>query len=120
MLSTPYIKFLHRLRLGLSHLRECESKHSYLDTINPCCDCCIEPESALHYFLHCSHFNNLRATLLNKIREVDINILSKCETEIVHDLLFGNPLYSNDVNIKILNSTLDYIVTTDRFSGSLY
>ena len=33
------IKYEKRSRLGLSHLREHEFKHSFQDTLNPLCDC---------------------------------------------------------------------------------
>ena len=39
------IKFLTRLRLGLSHLREHKFKHSFQDSLNPLCKCSFEVES---------------------------------------------------------------------------
>ena len=114
------IKLLTRLRLGLSHLREHKSKHGFLDTINPCCDCGANVESTVHFFLHCTFYDDLRTTLLNKIRTIDNSILSKSQSEIIQILLFGNPLYSNDTNAEILRSSLEFIIKSDRFSNPLF
>ena len=48
-----WIKFLPRLRLGLSHLREHEFNYNFQDTINPLCSCSLESESTTHFFLRC-------------------------------------------------------------------
>ena len=47
------IKYITRIRLGLSHLREHKFKHSFQDTQNPICNCGNDLESAIHFFLHC-------------------------------------------------------------------
>ena len=44
------IKFLTRLRLGLSHLRENKFNHNFQDTINPLCSFSLESESTSHFF----------------------------------------------------------------------
>ena len=33
------IKYITRIQLGLSHLQEHKSKHSFQDSINPMCNC---------------------------------------------------------------------------------
>ena len=43
------IKFLTRLRLGLSHLHEPKFKHSFQDSLNPLCKCSAEVESSTHF-----------------------------------------------------------------------
>ena len=50
------LKFITRLRLGLSHLREHKFKHSFQDTINPLCSCGLDIESTEHFLLHCPQF----------------------------------------------------------------
>ena len=47
------IKFLTRLRLGLSHLREHKFKHSFQDSLNPLCKCGFDVKSTSHFLLHC-------------------------------------------------------------------
>ena len=57
------IKYITRIRLGLSHLREHKLKHSFQDSINPICNCGNDVESATHFFLHCPLYSNERFTL---------------------------------------------------------
>ena len=42
--SSKGLKFVTRLRLGLSHLREHKFKHSFQDSINPLCTCSLDVE----------------------------------------------------------------------------
>ena len=60
--SSKGLKFVTRLRLGLSHLREHKFKHSFQDSINPLCTCCLDVESTIDYFLHCPLFTIERHT----------------------------------------------------------
>ena len=70
------LKFLTRLRLGLSHLNEHKLKHNFQDCVNPLCSCSLEIESLSHFFLHCHRFTNIRATILDDLQSVNINIPS--------------------------------------------
>ena len=44
------IKYLTRLHLGSSHLREHKLKHSFQDTLNPFCSCGLDVETNTHFF----------------------------------------------------------------------
>ena len=44
------IKYLTRLRLGLSHLREHKFKQRFQDTMNPLCSCGLDVEIKTHFF----------------------------------------------------------------------
>ena len=48
------IKYLTRLRLGLSHLREHKLKHSFQDTLNPFCSCGLDVDANTHFFFFTS------------------------------------------------------------------
>ena len=61
------MKFLNRLRLGLSHLREHKFKHNFQDCSDPFCTCSIEVESTTHFFLHCQYFTQQRQIFLNSL-----------------------------------------------------
>ena len=50
------IKLLTRLRLGLSHLPEHKFRHNFRNTINPLCSCNNEPQTTIHFLLHCLFF----------------------------------------------------------------
>ena len=72
------IKLLSRLRLGLSHLREHEFKHSFQDSLNPFCNCEKgEVETSSHHLLHCSSYSEERLALLNTIKNIDMSILKQ-------------------------------------------
>ena len=43
------IKFLTRMRLGLSHLNEHRFRHNFQDCLNPLCSCRLEVESTTHF-----------------------------------------------------------------------
>ena len=47
--SPKELKFVTRLRLGLSHLREHKFKHSFQDSVNPLCSCSLDVESTIHF-----------------------------------------------------------------------
>ena len=51
------LKLLTRLRLNFRHLSKHKFPHSFNDTINPICSCGTEPETTLHYLLHCEYYS---------------------------------------------------------------
>ena len=65
------IKFLTRLRLGLSHLCEHKFKYSFQDSLNPLCKCSAEVKSTSHFLLYCPIYNNDCSSLLITIRNID-------------------------------------------------
>ena len=60
------IKYLTRLRLSLSHLREHKFKHSFQDTLNAFCSCGLDIETNMHFFFTAPC---LLITLLSAIKE---------------------------------------------------
>ena len=59
--DTNGIKLLSRLRLNFSHLNKHKFWHNFNDMVYPMCTCRLEPETTLHYLLHCSLFSTQRA-----------------------------------------------------------
>ena len=114
------IKLLTRLRLGISPLHEHKFRHCFQDTLNLLCECAKDIESTMHFFLHCSNFLIPRQTLFQKIRNVDNNILAKSETQLTQTLLYGNQNYHPSINRLIINSTIEYIISTERLKCSLF
>ena len=110
---------LRRLRLGLSHLNEHKFRHNFADCVNPLCSCSIEPETTLHFFLHCHNFLNIRRKLFDKIKLLDETLLQLKDQSLLTVLLFGSKIYNEQVNVQILNASIDYIIDSDRFTGSL-
>ena len=95
-------------------------RHCFQDTLNPLCECAKDIESTMHFFLHCTNFLISRQTLFLKIRNTDDNILSQTETQLTQTLPYGNQIYLHSVNRLIINSAIDYIISTERFKCSLF
>ena len=110
------LKLITRLRLGLSHLNEHRFKHNFNDCINPLCTCSLDIESTVHYFLHCNYYNNARISLLNDLNSVDRTLLSLSDSSLVNVLLYGGPQFDDSQKTYILNSSIKYILISDRFS----
>ena len=113
------IRLLTRLHLSLSHLNEHKFGHNFADCVNSLCSCCIEPETTLHVFLHCHNFLNIRRKLFDKIKLLDETLLQLNDESLLTVLLFGSKIYNEQVNVQILNASMDYIIDLDRFTGSL-
>ena len=114
------IKFIARLRLGLSHLREHRFKHSFQDSLNPFCSCGLVIESTAHFFLHCPTYIIERRTLLSTLVNIDNNLLDLCEPVLIRTLLFGSNSFDTDTNTNVLNATIEYILSTERFDEPLF
>ena len=113
------IKYLSRIRLGLSHLREHKFKHSFQDTLNPVSACGSDIETPCHYLVSCTIFDAERNTLLNNVRQIARSILNLNHSQITHVLLYGDSSLKIETNTEILNSTMNYILSTKRFEGSI-
>ena len=114
------IKFLTRLCLVLSHLREHKFKHSFQDSLSPLCKCGAEVESTSHFLLHCPIYNNDRSSLLSTIRNIDCKLLEITDSSLTQTLLYGNPSFDIITNSLILNATIDFILSTERFKKALF
>ena len=118
-LNTFKIKLLTRLRLSLGHLHEYKFRHCFQDTLNSSCECGKKIESIMHFFLQCTNFVIPRQTFFQKIRNIDDNILSQSETQLTQTLLYGNQNYHSSINRLIIISTIEYLISTERFKCSL-
>ena len=108
-INNPYgLKLLIRLRLGLSHLRYHKFKH-----------CGLETETTTHFLLHCPLFQSARQSLLMNIKKTDESILKKHDELITKTLLYGDDKFDLSCNKSIISSTIEFIVSTGRFSNSL-
>ena len=114
------LKLLTRLRLGLSHLNEHRFNHNFQNCINPLCTCSLEVESTAHFFLHCHHYHNIRAKLLNSLEVIDTNLLKLSEEQLTKVLLYGFSQLDQNQNRNVLNSSIDFTVELKRFESSLF
>ena len=81
------------------------------------CSCSSGIETTIHFFLHCANFNIQRQTLFDKIAALDSNILTDNEDSIANTLLFGKPNSENSFNKAMLNASVEYILSTERFNN---
>ena len=109
------IKLITRLRLGLSHLRDHKFKHNFLDCLNPICCCGQDIETTVHYLLHCPIFSDERSIFFNNFRSIDENVLSGSDSRISETVLFGISSFNNTKNTSVINTTIDYILSTEKF-----
>ena len=114
------LKFLTRLRLGLSHLNELRFNHNFQNCINLLCTCGFEVESTTHFFLHCHHYHNIRAKLLNSLEVIDTNLLKFSTEQLTKVLLNSFCQLDQNQHSNILNSSFDYIVESKRFEGFFF
>ena len=87
--------------------------------MNPLCFCSIEPETTLHFFLHCHNFLNIKRKLFDKIKLLYETLLQLNNESLFTVLLFGSKIDNEQVNVQILNASIDCIINLDRFTGSL-
>ena len=114
------LRYLSRLRVGLSHLRKHKFNHHFDDTENPYCNCDnVSLESVEHYFLRCPKHTLSRVTLFENLISIIGLIYFKndsCTTEI---LLYGKDSLHPLTNKKIIESTINFILNSSRFSEPL-
>ena len=103
------IKFLARLRLGLSDLREHQFNHSFQDSLNPLCKCSAEVESTSHFLLHCPIYNNDRSSLLSTIRNSDCKLLEITDSSLTQTLLYGNPSFDIITNSSYITKLQEFL-----------
>ena len=90
------LKLLTCLRLGFNHLGKHKFWHNFENCVNPLCSCSLEAGDTLHNFESSS--DNIKIEIL----------------------LHGDSRLDNNKNKFILEATLNYIKTSERFSGSLF
>ena len=119
MHSPHGIKLLTRLEVGLYHLCEHKFRHNFQDSLDPFYNCGRHIETTIHFFLHFSNYSNQGKTLLEKISDIKRSLLNQKDSIIVETLLFGSNVLNDEENAWIIQSTVEYIVTTERFVTTL-
>ena len=114
------LKFMTRLRLDFSHLNEHRFRHNFQDCVNPLYSCSLQNEDTIHYLLHCHHFSQHRINVINSVKYSFEDFDSLSDNAKKDLLLYGDPRFDINKNKFILEATLFYIKSTERFSGSLF
>ena len=114
------LKLLTRLRLGLSHLNEHRFNHNFEGCINPLRTCSLEVESTSHLFFHSHYHDSIRHIMFNDLGKVDVDLPNASDKKLVNIFLYGSSLFSYNQNRSILNSSVRYIIDSNRFSESIF
>ena len=114
------VKLVTRLRLGQSHFWEHKFKRNSQDTLNRLWGSDFEKETTSHCFHHCPLFHAERSTLLNNVKEIDSTGLNRGESVVAHILLYSDECFKNEVNLLIVNATIHFVLSTNRFYEPLY
>ena len=114
------LKFLARLRLRFSHLNEHRFRHNFQECINPLCSCSLETENTSHYLLHCHHFSQNRINLMNSVNSIFENFDVRSDNIKTDVLLYGDPRLGGESNKIILEATISYLKTSERFTRSIF
>ena len=112
------LKLITRLRLGLRHLNEHRFNQNFKNYINPLCTC-LEVESTSYFFLYCHYYDSI-IHMFNELCELDVNLPNASGEKLVNILLYGSSLFSYNQNRSNLNSSIRYIIDSNRFSGSIF
>ena len=59
-------------------------------------------------------------TLLDKIKSINCEMLEMSDAVVIKILLFGDNTLSPSSNTLILNSTIDYVIDTERLDDSIF
>ena len=105
------IKLLTRLRVALSHLRENKFKHNLQDSLDPFCNCGQHIETTIHFFFYCLNYSNQRKNFIN----IKCSSLYQNDSSVVKTLFFGSNGLIEEENAWIIESTIEYIMTWERF-----
>ena len=61
----------------------------------------------------------MRRKLFDKIKLLDETLLQLNDESLLTVLLFSSNIHNKQVNVQILNVSVDYIIDSDRFTGFL-
>ena len=100
--NTIGLKFVTRLRLGLSHLNEHKFKHNLHNCINPLWSCSLEIKSFSRFFMYCNYFTSIRSACFGDLQSVDANIPNFPDNEILELLLYCSPKLDFSQNNKVI------------------
>ena len=89
-------------------------------TVRELCSCGNDVESTEHFLHHCPQFVNERHTLLSTLGHFNYSLLENTGNILTQTLHFGNTSLSPSHNFKILNATIDFVLSTKKFDEQLF
>ena len=112
------IKRLFQLRLGLSPLRKHKKDHNFADTHSSTCLCGTEDEDSVHFLFKCQLFSSQRTLFVDTVSNILTRngIGDQSSDDLLKICLYGHPDLSGILNNTILQATISYILSSNRFS----
>ena len=74
----------------------------------------------LSFFLHCPIFQNKWHTLLSTLNNIDSKISESTDSYLIQTLLSGCTWFDSETNSLVFNTTIDYVLSPERFEGPLF
>ena len=111
------LAILTQLRVGLSKLNFHKFRHNFRDTVNPLCPANNGVEDTEHFLLLCHSYNGPRSDLLDSVNAILLpHGFSPLSNEtLLKFVLYGDERLTFDTNKKLLQATLKFIHTSERF-----
>ena len=75
----------------------------------------MDIESTAQYLFHCIAYFTKSLTLLSIIGNIDNNLLDLCNPVLIKILLFGSNSFDANANTNVLNATIEYVLSTNKF-----
>ena len=104
------VKYLTRLRIGFSHLKQHKFKHNFQNSIYPIYNCSSGIERTIYFFLNCASFNSKSQILFHKAANIDANTFTENEYIIVKFIWIGKQTSENSFNKAMLNVSTEFIL----------
>ena len=114
------IRLITRLWLELTHLREHKFKHNFQNCLDPLCSCRLSIESSSYFLFHCPIFHDKRHNLLSTLNKINSKLLESNDFYLTKTILFGSTSFDSETNMLVLNASIDYILSTERFKEPLF
>ena len=88
--------------------------------LSPKCTCSSENEWTLHFFLHCHYYISIRKTLFEEVKTIDASLVQLPDCKLTDILLYGCSHFDENQNRLLLISSIEYIINSEKFDGSLF
>ena len=110
---------LTRMRLGFCALNHYLYKRNLID--NPGCVCGSPNEDLVHFFLHCPIHATHRSQFLTAVNDMNIEFVNHLsDQKLVEFLISGSTQLNVHDNNLVLNHTMKFIISTNRFKPCQY
>ena len=73
----------------------------------------------IYFFLYFPIYGNEHFTILSSLAKIDKKLLDSTDSPLTQALLCGILSFNTSDNTKIINSEIDYALSTKRFDGLL-